>query len=155
MYKVIGYDIATHTGYAVLDQDRKLIECGIIDISKEKDYRDKFRLFRKELLRLQKEHSPKAVAYENVYSGPNPVTTAFLNNLRGVAFELVSPKIQMYTDVLARIRKEVLGKGNLSKQEVFAWASAAYPSQNFVYSKHNDITDAILLAQWGLLQLKK
>jgi crossover junction endodeoxyribonuclease RuvC len=150
--KVLGLDIATCTGFAVIT-NKKIIEIGKIKIPSKLEYRDRFQLFRSELVKLIDKHKPDAVALEGVYSGKNRKTTAFLNNLRGIAIEAVPKEVFFFSGQVKKVRKAVLDDGNLTKEEIFKWAVKKYKLKNLDFKKDNDITDAILLANWGILKL--
>ena len=142
---IVGLDIATSTGVAVLDSNRELVSYTIIKLNSKEEYRLRFRYFRQELLKLFDEFKPEKVILEGVYSGPNVVTTAYLNNLRGIAIESVPCYSEFISVYPSSARKIVLGKGRVSKQEVFKYIKTLYKLSDFKYTKHNDITDAIVL----------
>lgn len=50
------------------------------------------------------------------------------------------------------IVKPALGIAKLSKEDVFNWAVEKYSLEDLTFKKHNDITDAILVADWGLFK---
>ena len=150
--KVLGLDVATNTGYAVLENKSQIITKGLISLDTDKEHRNRFKDFRKRVLSLVKEHKPDLIILEAVYSGPNPVTTAYLNYLRGIVLECLPLKYEVRTEVLSKVKKGVLGvgKGTVKKKEVFEWVVEKHQLYDYKFSKHNDITDAIFLAEWGL-----
>lgn len=142
--RTLGLDIATVTGYSLLEDDI-LIEYGTLCLDKTKNTREKLIEFKKKLLKLIKELKPQQIVIENVYSSINIQTTQFLNMLRGIVICSIPIKIQIIGINASNARKIVLHKGNASKEEVFNYITLKYNLNNFVFKTHNDITDSILL----------
>jgi Holliday junction resolvasome RuvABC endonuclease subunit len=154
MTVVIGLDIATVTGYAVLTEEG-IIEYGTIEVNSGDPYKRRFKDFRKQLVSLIRTHKPKAITLEGVYTGKNPKISAYLNNLRGIAIETVPVKSKFLSGAVKSVRLDVLGSGAASKNDVFTWAESTYKLKGLNVKKDHDITDAILLAHWGLLTLTR
>lgn len=151
MVRVLGLDVATNTGYAILDTESdKLIAYGMIKLKPKHTYRDRFKNFRAEVLDLIDAHKVEAVSLEGVYQGRNAKSTAYLNNLRGIVIELVPPTVDLLSAQVKKARKEALGYGGISKGEVYSWAISKYKIKDKV---SDDVTDAILLAKWAGLKL--
>jgi Holliday junction resolvasome RuvABC endonuclease subunit len=149
--KVLGLDIATTTGYACIDDDLIILKTGLIKLDSESSVRVKLKDFRWHLLELIEELKPDRIVLEGVYLGPNPKNTAFLNNLRGVAIETIPMEAKFLSVYTSTVRKCFLSSGKASKQEAFEWAKQKYSLHDFEFKSHNDITDAILLAEYGLI----
>ena len=156
MIKVLGLDIAQTTGFSILDDDQ-LLEFGKLEIAIDEgdidQKRTQLKLFRKQLRAVIKKYKPDLIVYETVYSGPNPKTTARLNQLRGIALEVPDMQIKVNSDPLNTIRRLVLGEGKShTKKDVFNWAVKKYKLTELIFSKDNDITDSILLSFWGYIR---
>ena len=152
--KVLGLDIATCTGYSVVE-GKKVTNKGIILLNSKLPYKPRFKQFRKELVKLLREHKPDAVVLEGVYSGRNVSTSAYLNNLRGIAIEVIPLYSEFLSAQVKKVRSEVMGNGNSTKEDVFQWVCKKYKIKDLQIKrdKDKDITDSILLATWGLLKL--
>lgn len=109
-----------------------------------------------ELDKIVKQHSPSKVVIEDVYHGVNPKTTAILNRLHGAVVVSFSSSTEVVVVGAATARKNVLGQGKTHpKEEVFETMSKKYNLTDFIFKKNNDETDAILLAEFGLLSFDK
>ena len=150
--KVLGLDIATQTGWSVLDS-AGLIEYGIIKIptSKKAGLQARLLAFKQEMISLYEKIQPEVICFEAVYSGPNVKTTQFLNMLRGIAVATMPETSSMITVVASSARLKVIGKGNCGKKGAFDWVKRKYLLNSFKFSTHNDITDSIVLAEYGKL----
>jgi Holliday junction resolvasome RuvABC endonuclease subunit len=145
--KILSLDIATSTGYAIFD-DTQLIEYGIIKFVKS--YRD----YAQKILEIIIKHKINVVVVEEVYYGINPQATSILNRLRGAVQGVLYSDIDFYAYHALHARKAVLGR-SCTKQKVFEFVTTYCNICNFEFKKHNDITDAILLAMCYLTESKK
>lgn len=151
--RILGLDIATSTGFSVLDGE-KLLVYGLIKLKPEEHIK-RFKQFRLNIKELIEVYKPDLVVIEATFSGKNPKSTAYLNMLRGIALELMPPEVIVKTVPVSTARKDVLGKGKKhDKSEVFTWAVAKYKMKDLTLKKHNDITDSILISYWGFLDTK-
>lgn len=153
---VLGLDIAQSTGWSVLDEVGSIIGCGLIKIklcgNAEID-KDQLKLFRVEYLKLIEKFRPKLVVLESIYVGPNPKVSATLNQQRGIIIE--ASRCPILGDHLSTVRKSILGQGKKhDKKEVFNWAVKKFKLKDFKITKHNDITDSILLSFYGYQYLQ-
>ena len=148
--RVLGADIATTTGLAVIE-DEKLIYYDYYILGKDISHRDRFKDFRLKTLKLLNIYKPNALAFESTYVGVNPKVTAYLNMLRGIFIECSDRKIQLFSDTVSRIRKETMGAGRKYKKlDVMNYVIKKYQIElDITDKKSEDISDAILLAEWG------
>lgn len=154
--KILGLDIATSTGYALIEKG-KVIDYGIIKLKQKDDHRKRLQQLRREVVELLMKHNPEIVALETIYVSNmrvkggrgNPKTAALLNRMRGVVMECVPQEVKLIDVVNKTAKKDVIGRGNCKKEDVFEWAIDYYPINGLKFKKHNDITDAILLATWA------
>jgi crossover junction endodeoxyribonuclease RuvC len=146
---ILGLDIATTTGYGIISGN-KVIAYGKISLKDYKEYRERFKHFRVEVSKLIKKYKPKVVVIEQTYVGANPKTTAYLNMLRGICIELVPKKSSIISETVTSIRKQVMGSGKKhSKLDVFCYVTVRYRLEGLSRTKDLDISDALLLCDWG------
>ena len=151
--RVLGLDVATKTGFAVL-QDSDIIDTGIIKLNSKHDYRTRLQCLRNSVLKLLEEHNPDVVALEAVYTTnnrqrQNVKTVALLNQMRGVVVECIPQDIEVVDVYNRTAKKQVMGSGSCTKQQVFDWVVKVYKLKEFTFNKHNDITDAVLVALYA------
>lgn len=159
--KVLAFDVATSTGYAVI-KGNKVVDYGVIKLKQKDSHRERLQQLRKEVVSLLKKHKPSSVALETIYvpnmrtkgGRGNPKTSALLNRMRGVVMESIPLDIELLDVINMVAKKEVIGSGKKTKEEVFQWAVDSYKLNGLEFKKHNDITDAILLATWAAKKLK-
>lgn len=149
--KVLGLDCATRTGFALLD-DSGIIDYGKIELNPKDPHLIRFVYFRKEIKKLVEKLCPDVVVIEDTYAR-NASTAAYLNRLCGIVIGVVPKSVTILIGRVSTMRSQVVGKQ--SKEDVFNWAVSKYELSEFVFKKDNDITDAILLAFWGMDQCQK
>ncbi len=149
---IIGFDVATTTGFSVINKG-KIIETGLIQLDLKSDYPARFKDFYKSVGAIIKRVKPKVLVMEATYVGPNIKTTAYLNMLGGNLILATPKKCELHRVVVSSIRKQVLGRGDAKKEKIFEWATATYQLENLDPEEKGtfDITDSILLAHWGYL----
>jgi Holliday junction resolvasome RuvABC endonuclease subunit len=92
--KILGLDIATHTGYSVLE-DGKLTNYGVIDLPQEMNLFQRLSFFENNLNQILNTHNPDYVAIEDILLGISGVKTlAYLGRLNGVAISCCYKKVQ-------------------------------------------------------------
>ena len=151
---ILGLDLAQVTGYAIIDSNENLLAYGLINISFGEDLQSSQLALKKlnfEIKTLIKKHNVTNIILESIFTGPNPLVSARLNQCRAAAILAASAKITLINGNVKQVRKIILGSGNASKKEVFDWAVKKFNLNDFKYNKHNDITDSILLAYFGLI----
>lgn len=147
MTRILGLDVATTTGFAVLDGSG-IIEYGLIKIESSDSLPDKLKFLRRSVLKVVKQFSPDMVALETVFHGRNVTTTALLNNMRGAVIVSLPKKVKVVNVHPKTAKKDILGHGGVGKEDVFNWCVGKYKIKGLKFNKHNDITDAVLLASW-------
>ena len=121
MNKVLAFDVATTTGYALIDRG-ELIDSGYFKL-KDKDYRLRFIQLFKQVRDLIKQHSPDLVVIEEVHSTRNVKTTILLAMYVGVSMLAVPEDFKLQTANLVSARYSILkGQGRVNKEDVFNWA---------------------------------
>lgn len=156
--RVLGLDVATCTGFALMDSPNKLIEYGTIKLKSKDNYRVRFKKLRLAILLLIDKFKPDLVVLETalIMGGKRHFTAgktiAYLNNLRGIVLELVPDEVGLESVNVRTARKQVLRNGKLTKEQTFHLIVSLFTLKDFEFKKHNDITDAILLAQYGIIK---
>lgn len=141
---ILSLDISTSTGYCVM-YEKRLIAYGIIKL-KGKELQERCNELACFVEDLELKYKPDFAVIEDTFVGPNPRTTALLNKLQGAVIKtLTCPIISI---IAKSARKKVLGKDE-GKQKAFDSIVKMYNFKDFVFKKHNDITDAIVLALSG------
>ena len=159
----IGIDPSTSsTGYAVVDENRKLIDCGRIEGLA--DDPKSFAFLYKELTELMEKFPPTAITCETQFIGPNRETSIKLIRPTGVVltaagawdvpFDFIAP---------SSWRHMYQGTGKWSKRDTYDFTMKKYSeltewfasyallkngkiSTVRMYNNCNDMTDAIGLA---------
>lgn len=165
--RVLALDIATTTGWAVIDAPEKLIACGSFKIKPKLKYRDRMKVFKENMLALIEKYSPTHVAIEDTFVGVNPKTTALLNYMKGTCMISVPDHIELHSALAVKIRSVVLPPKPKVKKEkksteiklkpkevMFNYIVSKFKLKDMTFKKHNDITDAIGLALWCTLSCK-
>lgn len=78
---LLSLDQANHTGYAIF-YDKKLIDYGVIDISKHKAYLYKKLVLSQEIIDLIEKYKINYIVFEETYMTPNIDTYKKLNELQ-------------------------------------------------------------------------
>lgn len=151
--RILGLDIATVTGYGVIEDEEALVAHGSFKLQLDGDPnndRKQYLNFAKKIKKLISTYKIDVVVLEYVYVGKNPLVSCNLNRLRGVAVVSIPPAVAIVDDYLTTMRKQLLGKGkNHGKKEVFNWIKYKYGLINFKITKDHDAADAIFLAIFG------
>jgi Holliday junction resolvasome RuvABC endonuclease subunit len=147
--KILGLDLATCSGFAIINEKEEILLSGTYQLYKKDSHHHKLIDFKNFINNLISINQPDIIVIENVFQGVNCITTAFLNQLRGVAISSIPQDKELLLVSASSCRKYVLGKGNLSKKEVFQTINERF-NLNYSFSRDNDITDAILLSLYGL-----
>ena len=159
MGKVLGLDLATRSGYSVISSNYKLLETGVIQLDPKSTHRKRFFDFYNEIKLLVKEHSPDLVVIEELHRSRNLNTTKLLAGFLAIALLVIPKKVEVITCHQATAKKDIvkpaLGRAKLTKEDVFEWAKSEYRLNEYNFKDHNDITDSILMAHWGVDQLTR
>lgn len=101
--KVLGLDIASNTGWCILEDDN-LIKYGMINIPSEMNIFQRLKFFENNLTQIISENNPDEVHIEDLILGISGAKTlAYLGRLNGVAISVcynkVGDNIKLYTPV--------------------------------------------------------
>lgn len=154
LLKVMALDQSiNHTGFAILNDKKELIDYGVINTLKYKDNNKKVRVIYDTINELIQKHKPDCIVIEDTYlltkSGlrgisakTNVATLKALNQVRGVLM-LISDQLNMplYVYTTVETRKLITGSGKTTKEDLRKIISEQY-SNDFT----NDMSDAIALA---------
>lgn len=141
------------SGYCIMDENENIIECGLIKTDKKMDNPNRLLEIYNTILNITDKYELFAIIIEESYFAKNVSTLKSLNMVRGV-IELLSAQKNIPLNILktTECRKEVLGKGNAKKDEVYKFVSEKYKNINF---ETNDMTDAVLIATAYIKTFKK
>ena len=149
--KFLGLDIATKTGFALLDESG-IIEYGKVGLNPKQTHIERFQDFRQQIKDLVLRLQPDVIILEDTYS-KFVATTTYLNRLGGIAIGVLPDKIKLIIGRVSTMRSQLVHKQ--TKEAVFEWAVAEFKLDDLDFKKDNDITDAVLLAVWGMSDYKK
>jgi len=150
---ILGLDLSIAcTGWSIVDGTVVLAYGKIVTKNlKTKNIQQRLKYITLEINSIVREFSPSMVVIEDVYHGVNVKTVAILNRLNGAVVATIPDNIRVEVVNASHARMIVLGKGKKhDKKEIFTWAVKKYKLRKFKFDKDNDITDAILLAEWGI-----
>ncbi|MCX5656992.1 MAG: crossover junction endodeoxyribonuclease RuvC [Candidatus Omnitrophica bacterium] len=149
--RVLGIDPGLNiTGYGLVEfseiETPKLIEAGLIRTKPSFTLAQKLFRIHKSIKEIIKEFRPEVLVLEELYSNYDyPRTAILMGHARGViSLAAQESNIQLVGYAPLRIRKALLGRGNVTKEQV------ARMVQHFLklpkLPEPNDITDALALA---------
>jgi len=119
---ILGIDPGTaNTGYGILTIDRniKVIECGCIRTSADKEMPERLKIIYQQVSDLIEQYHPDEVAVEQIYFSKNSKTALSIGQTRGVIMlsaSLAGKKVFDYTPL--EIKRAVVGYGRAEKQQV-------------------------------------
>lgn len=154
MQRILGLDLASRTtGYALVNEKGKLYKnaFGLIK-SETGSIEERYNIFINELNKIIAKHKPTLIIVEYT-----PVRSSFTTNriLAGfeaiVRYNLFNSKQKYHVVDVNTIRKCFSLK---SKEEAFQYVISKHKLENLTFDKHNDITDAIMCALYGVKLLK-
>jgi len=92
--KILGLDIATNTGYCILN-DGNIETYGMINIPVEMNLLQRISFFESNIIKILNDNNPDYIAIEDVILGASGVKTlAYLSRLNGVALNCCYKKVQ-------------------------------------------------------------
>jgi crossover junction endodeoxyribonuclease RuvC len=125
MLRVLGIDPGTaRLGYAILDFDINnksllLINCGIIQTSKNDSDSTRLKIIRNDLIKLIEEFQPRVASVEKLFFFKNPKTIIPVAQARGVILETCETKgIQLFEYTPLEMKKIITGQGKAEKSLV-------------------------------------
>ncbi|MDP8258326.1 MAG: crossover junction endodeoxyribonuclease RuvC [Candidatus Aadella gelida] len=123
--KILGVDPGLiRTGYGVIEakgpDKMKLIEAGLIKTSAEDGISARLKDIYSNLTDVIKEHKPKVLVLEKLYSHyKHPATSILMGHARGViCLACGMNKVELISYPATRIKKSVTGNGSASKAQV-------------------------------------
>lgn len=150
--KILALDISTKsTGWFVTKRS-----CDVIAPDPGLSFPEKLAVFRENVVYLVEKYKPDVVVIEDTYLRFNPHTLKQLSQFAGVAMEVCGSRgIKVDTITATQARKHCCGKqeGAFKKREVFKYFAEKYGLEDWTFSEHNDITDAMALS-WGYREIQ-
>lgn len=121
--RVLGVDPGTTaTGYGVIEghgTDCRLIECGVIRPTRDRQLADRLSEIHEELLAVIDRVQPECLAVEGVFYGDNLRTAVVLAHARGVVLLAGAQReLEVAEYPPAEIKKAVVGTGRATKGQV-------------------------------------
>lgn len=121
--RILGIDCGSRrTGFGVIDSDgrvHRLISAGTIATSPKDPFPQRLSQIHSELLTLVREHTPDAVAVEDVFHGTNVRSALKLAHVRGVALLVGAARglpVGEYSPL--EVKMAVVGYGRAEKTQV-------------------------------------
>lgn len=125
MLRVLGIDPGTaRLGYALLDFDINtrricLVNCGIIQTSKDDSDSERLKIIRNDLIKLIEEFKPQIASVEKLFFFKNPKTIIPVAQARGVILETCANKgIKLFEYTPLEMKKIITGQGKAEKSFV-------------------------------------
>lgn len=133
------------TGFAILNAARELIDYGVIRPDKELSFEEQLHYHYIELDKLFSRYNIRQVVMEDQFFQNNAETLKQLARVSAMTMLVCQQKgIPMITNMPNAWRKTFHGAGSKwNKRDTFAKVKEMYSLNDFKYTKHNDITDAI------------
>ncbi len=145
---VLGIDPGfRHTGWALValkGSSAVLIDSGVISPCVNQENTLRLAELYKELGDIIAKYKPHSVSIEETFVNKNPATTMLLSQARGVLMAAVgSQKLSCYEYSANAIKKQIVGKGHASKEQVLYMIKALFPKTQIT---KQDQADAIAIA---------
>lgn len=141
----LGLDPSTKcTGFCVMDENKDIIESGIVDISKIDDHGEKLGAQYKRIEALLDKYDIKKIMCEDQFAKLNIDTVKKLSRTTGIYLLLANLRgIDLETIYPTSWRKIFHGSGKAKKEDTFEKVCVVYEFEDLEFKKHNDLTDAI------------
>ena len=145
-YKIIGVDPGTKMcGYGILEVNKKkirLIDSGVINLSKYKTHQEKLLHIYKQIRIEIKTYEPECMAVEAPFYGKNVQSMLKLGRAQGSAIVAgMSMGLEVFEYAPKKIKQSVTGNGNASKEQVAAMLGSILNIS--LEGKYSDATDAL------------
>lgn len=146
---ILGIDPGTATtGYGVIEQKNKKIECidyGCIETSPVLSDSKRLNVINKELKKIIKTFQPKVMAVENVFFFKNLKTAFPVSQAKGVILlTAAQKKISVYEYTPLQIKMAVTGYGKAHKKQVQSMTQVLFKLKE--KPKPDDAADALAVA---------
>lgn len=122
--KILAFDCATKTGWAISDGKGKILESGVQDFSKKRGESNGilFLRFRKWLENLIAMTEPDVIAYERAHFRGGAATELCVGLQTRVQEVAEAKKILLLPVTTSQLKKFATGKGNAGKEEMISAA---------------------------------
>jgi crossover junction endodeoxyribonuclease RuvC len=139
MSYIYGLDLSlSNSGVAIFTDDAHLIHLMSIDTKSIKEHQDRLQLIGTEMLKLKEQYPPKTIVLERGFMRYAASTEAVFKVV-GVVQYLFSDVEQLFYSPMT-VKKQVVGKGNVKKDEVYRVVSKMYPK---ILIENFDQSDAV------------
>jgi crossover junction endodeoxyribonuclease RuvC len=121
--RILGIDPGTSMlGWGVIEASGNRLSsagCGVLNLSKTLDFKDKFRLITEKITSLIKEYDPEAVAVEEPFYAKNPKVLLRIGQAGGavMAAAVISGR-DVHSYSVLEIKQAVAGYGKADKKQV-------------------------------------
>lgn len=153
--KILGIDPGTnYCGFGILSLDLNVIEFGLINVSKEKDFNIRLEIVCDNIIEIFKRHIDiDIVAIENVFFGFNFKSAARMCELRGaLLYQCKKHNKNIFNYNPKLIKKIVTGNGNSDKKRVKKKVEELLNVKLDGYE--DDVSDALAIALTFILKYK-
>ena len=155
MKRALGVDLSDYTGWAVLEQTRKvgthkLVECGLLQLKPGRfdSYGSRYVRQRKAMTELIRSYKPDIVCYEVWAKHAGVQAAQVLGGHLAVLTEVCETEgVQAVGFSVQRIKRHATGNGMSKKDVMMAAAKALWPQADLV---SDDVADALHIARLGL-----
>jgi len=136
---IYGFDLSlSNSGVAIFSDDAQLVHLMSIDTKSLKEHKDKLRLIGTEMLELKKKYPPRITIFERGFMRYAASTEAVFKVVGLVQYLFCDVEQIFYSPMT--VKKEIVGKGNVKKDEVYRTVSKLYPE---IVIENFDQSDAI------------
>lgn len=146
---ILGIDPGTLVmGYGLIAVDKaniRLVEMGVLHLSKYKNHPERLQLIFKKIESLIKSHQPQAVAIEAPFFGKNVQSMLKLGRAQGVAIAAaMMHDLEAIEYAPRKVKQSITGKGAASKEQV--WEMLQRILKFDERPEFMDATDAVAVA---------
>jgi crossover junction endodeoxyribonuclease RuvC len=137
---VMGYGLI-----AIEQNNIRLIEMGVLQLSKYKNHPERLQLIFKKMESLIKSHKPQAVAIEAPFFGKNVQSMLKLGRAQGVAIAAaMMHDLEAIEYAPRKVKQSITGKGAASKEQVWEMLQRILKFEE--RPEFMDATDAVAVA---------
>lgn len=150
MMHILGIDPGLKTtGYGIIAKKKRsfrLVEAGILKTPSEDEIENRLEKIHETLADIIKEHKPKVLILEKLYSHyKHPTTAILMGHARGVVCLTAGEhNVPIISYSAKRIRQAITGSGNASKFQIQKVVTDLLSLREPV--KYADVADALALA---------
>lgn len=146
---ILGVDPGTQiAGYGVIAVQKgvmRLLQYGVVQLSKYTTYQLKLQKLHETMIRLIEQHKPDEMAIEDPFFGKNVQSMLKLGRAQGVVMAAaLSRNIPIVEYAPRRVKQSVTGNGNASKEQVYQMVSHLLKAD--IDPQYFDATDALGIA---------